>query len=219
MKLYNRSKKLFAILLTVIAVLGTLSIVIAQDVIEQQYDNVDMINGHDPSSDDVFGMAVNATLEDVTSNSTDYYGSVATIEGYVGEFLNAYAFTLGENAALDNDLVLVINNSSKPFNPDVMNGAHIQITGRVHPSLEAVTDGIEAEYGSMFTDDMTLTPVSGTADTDEMMDDNMMGYMSISRHNLVQFAQQGYFADKYDNYTIVEIVNRDNLSVLEQAPE
>lgn len=222
---------------------------------EERYDGVDTINGRDPSAQDIEGMTVDGTLEDVTANSPDFYGSVVTLEGYVGEFVNSYTFSLGENATLDNDLVLVINNSSHPLRADVMVGAKIQVTGRVHPSLEAVNDGVETNFVPLFIDidiiddndgdemvatematdvgaeitemapeddtDATVTPIDGDmSEEDETTDiSTTMKQPFMSRNNLVQFAQQGYLPNKYDNYTIIEIVNRDNVLLLEPVED
>lgn len=209
MTLSKHLRKLTVTFIALLVVISAFSIVGAQE--ENRYDGVDMITGTDPDATEVQGMATESSLEDVTANSPDFYGAVVTIEGTISEFVNSYTFVLGEDATLDNDQVLVINNASHPYRPEVMTGARVRITGRVLPSVQAVNDGVDSNYDSMFHDDM-MTAVSGT---DDMMDDTMMH--STNRYDVVQFAQRGYFADHYDDYTIVEIVNRDNLELVEQV--
>lgn len=209
----KQRRKLSMVLFTVIALVGTFSLAVAQDE-NTRYDDVDMITGVDPVAADVSDMAEDATLEGVTSNSPDYYGSVVTFEGNISEFVNSYTFVLGEDATLDNDQVLVINNASHPFNPDVMKGARVQITGRVLPSVEAVNDGATTEYDSMFHDDEMMTDEDTS---EEAMTDDEMNNMAMGRYNVVQFAQNGHLTEAYDAFTIVEIVNRDNVTIIEQV--
>ncbi|MBE0703982.1 MAG: hypothetical protein IH582_12575, partial [Afipia sp.] len=74
------------------------------------------------------------TLEEVTADSTAFWGSEITLEGVVETFLNVNMFVLSEGAALDDDRVLVINNSGQPFSPDVVLGDRVLVTGIVHPA-------------------------------------------------------------------------------------
>ncbi|MCC6616374.1 MAG: hypothetical protein IT320_23070 [Anaerolineae bacterium] len=81
------------------------------------------------------------TLEEVTADSASFYGSEVTIEGLVETFLNVNMFVLSEGAALDDDRVLVINNSGQPFPADVVVGAHVLVTGVIHPSRGEYHEG------------------------------------------------------------------------------
>jgi hypothetical protein len=93
----------------------------------------------------------------VTGDSAPWYGQVVTLEGEIGDFISTRMFTLGEGAALDNDQVLVVNNSTHTFPPEVMEHARIRVTGRIHPSLEAVNQGTPPHFGDLFGRDMNAT--------------------------------------------------------------
>ena len=109
-----------------------------------------------PTLEELQSMAVDGTIQSVTSNSDEYYGEVVTLEGEIGEFVNSYAFALGEGAAIDNDLVLVVNQSGEPFPQEIMVEAYVRVTGRVHPSLIAVEEGAQTDFGGIFTGDSAV---------------------------------------------------------------
>jgi hypothetical protein len=118
----------------------------------------DVITYPDPDPNEVEGMVVpEGSLETVTGDSAPWYGQVVTLEGEIGDFISTRMFTLGEGAALDNDQVLVVNNSTHTFPPEVMEHARIRVTGRIHPSLEAVNQGTPPHFGDLFGRDMNTT--------------------------------------------------------------
>jgi hypothetical protein len=74
------------------------------------------------------------TLESVTADPGAVYGQEVTLEGVLAEFVNVRTFVLSEGAALDDDKVLVINNTPIEFDPSLVAGERVQITGIVMPS-------------------------------------------------------------------------------------
>ena len=74
------------------------------------------------------------TLETVTADPGAVYGQEVTLEGVLTEFVNVRTFVLSEGAALDDDKVLVINNTPIEFDPTLVTGERVRITGIVMPS-------------------------------------------------------------------------------------
>lgn len=293
----NKLTRYARITMIFVIVLGIFSIVYAQDPPMNDYGGVTRIEGHDPTASEVFGMATDATIEEVTGDHETYYGTVVTLDGYVAEFISSNIFVLDEEATLDNDKVLVVNNSSYTLPPEIMKDAHLNITGLVHPSMAETADGVVDNAPSLFvmgdvdmdsdvdtdmdvdtdtsnveatatvdnvnttsedmvtpsegndTDtetDVEATPMDGsdTESNTEMTatpmdssdtesdteidatpmdsvtesDTSTMGnqvVMMRSRPNLVQFVQQGYLPDDFDAYTIIEIVNWENVEYIQ----
>ena len=80
------------------------------------------------------------TLEEVTANSDTYYGQNVTLTGTIRNFLSGYSFVLAEDAVIDSDAVLVLNNSGQPLPPTFAEGVEVTITGRIHPSFDVVNN-------------------------------------------------------------------------------
>src|SRR5690606_35816341 len=59
-----------------------------------------------------------------------------TFEGVVTEMVNIRAFVLGEGAALDDDQVLVLNNSGQEFSIELTRDARVQVTGTIYPAWD-----------------------------------------------------------------------------------
>lgn len=77
-----------------------------------------------------------ATLESVTADPASFYGQQVTLQGVVAEFINARAFIFGEGAILDNDQVIVINNSPQEFDLRLTLDRRVQITGTALPAVQ-----------------------------------------------------------------------------------
>jgi len=173
---------------------------IAQDGGEMMQDDAyAMLENPDPLADAVFGEAETATIQSVTTSSDDFYGSVVTLEGEIGEFINVRAFALGESAAIDNDLVLVVNNSSQDFDPRIVMESFVRVTGRVHPSIEAIENGAQTDFGALFTDDGMYMAQSDAQ----------------SRPNMLDFYYSGWLPNGFNNYTVIEVLNVENVEFLE----
>lgn len=113
-----------------------------------------------------------ATLESVTADTEGYLGQEVTLEGVIAELVNVRAFVLGEGAALDDDQVLVINNSGHEFDLRVTAGQRIRVTGIVHANY--VDNGLSGITTSMSTlaDDADTVVVEEPLDmTEEPMID------------------------------------------------
>lgn len=145
------------------------------------------------AQDTVVGGTV--TLEEVTANSADYYGQTVTLEGVLIEFVNVSSFVLGEDALLDDDRVLVINNSGNYFSRDIFRGDRVVITGVVHPSLEART----AEMGAVEpAAEATAETAIGTSNSDTM---------DMTFEDAFTYYYESGFPDDFDNFTIIEIID------------
>ncbi len=83
-------------------------------------------------------------LEEVTADSAAYWGKTVTLEGTLVEYLNSTIFVLGEGAALDDDRVLVINDTGRPLPANFIRGSRISITGAVLPSFDARANDVNA---------------------------------------------------------------------------
>jgi len=214
--MFNRKHLSITLVLSALFALLVALPLVAQD----DADTFTMTDHPDPSADEVMGMAnPEANLESVTSDSESYWGSVVTLEGEVGEFVNSYVFALGESAAIDNDLVLVINNSSEPFDPRIMNEAFVTVTGRVYPSIEAVNDGASWDFDNLFMEDMDGDEMEDEETEDSDMEEDMMSNVDHSRIDLLSFHYDGWFAEGYENYTIIEVLNADNVTFQELGQE
>lgn len=163
--------------------------------------NYEMIDNPDPVADAIFGETEETSLEAVTANTDDFYGDVITLEGEIGEFINLRSFALGESAALDNDLVLVLNNSNTHFDPEIVTEARVRVTGRVYPSITAVEEGAQTNFGAIFdeADENMYEPESDAA----------------SRVDMLQFYYDGWLPQGFNNYTVLEILNVENVEFIE----
>ena len=181
-----------AVTVIFLLLLGVGALVVAQDVdpviVYAGYLG-DVITYPDPDPNEVESMVVSeGNLETVTGDSAPWYGQVVTLEGEIGDFISTRMFTLGEGAALDNDQVLVVNNSVRMFPPEVMEHARIRVTGRIHPSLEAVNQGTPPHFGDLFGRDANATgtmPDSTTDTTATFQGDFTMLNSSLSSYGYV----------------------------------
>jgi hypothetical protein len=163
----------------------------------------------DPAAEDVMSMATESSIQEVTDVSDEFYGELVTLEGEIGEFVNSYSFALGEGAEIDNDLVLVINNATKPYAPEIITEARVQVTGRVHPSQVAINEGAMTDFGSLFTDEY-WGDLEADLDEDDML--------RIEREDMVNYAYgDAPFPPGFDNYTIIEVLNSSNVQFIEMA--
>ena len=128
------------------------AVVIAQDDSVWEGYQGEVLNNPDPDSSQVEGMVVDGDIQAVTDASDEYYGQVVSLEGVVGDFVSSRIFALGQGAAIDNRLVLVVNNSAEAFPPEIMQEARVRVTGRVHPSRIAIEEGAQTDFGALFTE-------------------------------------------------------------------
>lgn len=75
------------------------------------------------------------SLETVTADTGSFVGQEVTLTGNIEEFVNPRTFVLGEGAALDDDKVLVINNSDYEWYVWIHKGLDVTVTGMVYPAI------------------------------------------------------------------------------------
>lgn len=126
-----------------------------------------------------------ATLETVTGDSASFFGQEVTLEGEVIEFLNPRIFVLGEGAALDDDKVLVINNTNRELNLSLITGERARLTGTIVPSFneggigQVINNGIHLDgmspentgESTMMNEDTTTEPITVSVTLSEFMID------------------------------------------------
>lgn len=161
------------------------------------------------------------TLEDLTANSADYYGQQVTIEGTIENLLNVRTFVLGEAVAVDNDQVLVINNTGDEFDFRVMDGQLARLTGTVYPSID---EGGMGQLMSGNTDMSVSTVEPGMMATEEMMTEELAptalptmepGMTDIDQSGRIDFSTM-LLPEEYNVYTIIVLDSLDTLTFIEQ---
>ncbi|MBZ0296040.1 MAG: DUF4131 domain-containing protein [Anaerolineae bacterium] len=142
-----------------------------------------------------------ATLESVTADTASYIGQEVTLEGVIEELVNVRAFTLGEGAALDDDKVLVVNNSGHEFDLRITAGQRIRITGIVHPNyldnglseittnLPMVTDEAPMEMTEEPMAEMTEEPMMEATD-EAMMDVTAEATMEMTAEPMAEMTEE-----------------------------
>jgi len=122
------------------------------------------------------------------------------MEGFIETFLSVDAFILGENVSIDNDQVLVINNTGRSLPRDLFTGANIVITGVVRPSYDDVASG------SMTVDVMPMDVAMQTELA--LLNEANMGATSYGMY------YTGLFPSDYFGYTIIELTDVTTLAFL-----
>lgn len=160
---------------------------------------------------------VPSTLEEVTGNPDTYRGQTVLIEGYIREFVNVDSFVLHEQAALDDDSILVINNSGTPFPPRFFRGDRVVVTGKVYGSfdMESVTAEGTAEVtpaveGETVTDEPTEM---ATAEATETADADAVRVVSFEEY------YAGSFPDDYNGFIVIAIDSIDDLELFQAEDE
>jgi len=156
------------------------------------------------------------TIADVTGNSLDYYGTEVTLEGVVGELANVKMFALGEGVAVGNALVLVVNNSQEDFSIELMPEVRVTVTGVVFPSITAVEDGAQTNFGEAVNELIdTSDDVFSVEEVPE--GDNAEDYDNVPQ--LVDYVYNGNLLDGFNNYTIIVIDSADDITYIEDVSE
>jgi len=171
--------------------------------------------------------AIALDLETITADPTLFVGQYVQLEGFVENLVNVRAFVLGEAAALDNDQILIINNSGDEFDIRLSEGARFLVTGRVYNSFAdggltqlvaaaaaagdldlATAEAMVLESTPTAENAPTLVP-EATDDTDFEFERMVIPY-STSLADMV--VPEAYF-----NYIIVEITSITDLQFMELA--
>lgn len=181
------------------------------------------------------------TLESVTADPGSYYGMEVTFEGVVVELVNIRSFVLGEGAAIDDDQVLVLNNSGQEFNIGLTRDARVRVTGTIYPAFDqGGWDQLSQEFsaggtGMAGTTDttgaMTATEEAAMGDmgmeaTDEAMaqptpvpaGNNMGGTTGMGGVTLADYPLV-VLQDRFPSYTLLVINSVDNISFVEDTGE
>ena len=145
------------------------------------------------------------TLEELTASTDQYYDQTVTLQGVVMEFVNVNSFVLGEDVLIDDDRLLVINNSGEYFSHDLFRGDRVVVTGVVHPSLLVQNDRIES-------DDVEVTPIA--TDDADVVDSAMSGFQ-----NSLPLYYTGAFPEDYNNFTVLEITSIEQIQTVIETEE
>lgn len=192
--------------LTVFVLILTLSLVTAVSFAQEdsESDMADMEEG------------TFVTLEELTANSLDYYGMQVTIEGVVGELVNAKAFSVGEDVTIDNDLVLVVSNQAEAFGVWLVNEERVRVTGVVFPSRQAVEAGAQTNFGEAVNElvDTTNDIFTGRDVLNEETDPRQYDNVPV----MVEYVYDGYLPEGFNNYTIIVVDDLDNILQIAEEP-
>jgi hypothetical protein len=148
---------------------------------------------------------VPVTLEDLTANTDVYMGQTVILQGWLTDYLNINSLVVTENVPIDNDGVLVINNSGEPFPPEFFLGEEIIVTGVVHPSW----DEMQANSELTPTAEATLTPDSTEtpAENPAMLPIDLFPGVFLEN-----------FPEAYRIYTVIEVTDLANVGLFEETP-
>ena len=74
-------------------------------------------------------------LSDVIGNKAQYYGQQIIVEGTIEQLVNVDAFVVGDQAALNDHQLLVINDSGQPFDLGIKQDQKVRLIGTLYPSF------------------------------------------------------------------------------------
>lgn len=167
--------------------------------------------------------AVPATVSDLINSPEAYVGRTVIVEDNLSEYLNPKTFLLGEDAAIGEVRVLVVNTSGEMLPLNLFPGDLLVVTGTVHPSLNMRIDNNEVvmpddrnayrrNYTGVNNDvlDTVETPTPdplATPDNTDMMDDMHGG----TQRDAIEFLYSGGLPDAYDGYLVIEVSNIDDV--------
>lgn len=146
------------------------------------------------------------SIEEVTAQSEEFYGSIVTVEGKIEAIVSAQIFVLGEDAMIDDDQILMVNNTGEEFTPFMLQDSRVRVTGMVVPSYEEVLAEQEAE----------ATPEVAMETTQEA---TMDGQQMEEIEDYTQIVYSGLLPEKYDTYTIIKVEAVEALPGTEEDAE
>ena len=146
-------------------------------------------------------MTLVTTLEELTADSAEFYGETVSLEGTIVEFVNSSSFVIGEDAAIDDDRILVLNNSGEVLPIQLFRGEFIVVTGVVHGSLEVHVDEMMGEADNEMDDE-----------SEEV--DHMDEAVDVLNYYLT-----GNFPSDFDGFTVLEIVDIENVDFIVEEDE
>jgi hypothetical protein len=192
-------KKTGALALALFLIVGLAGGVVAQDptstpdaeVTEQPTEEAgDMAEEVTPEATEEgeTGPGTIVTLEELTGVDEDeFYGETVTLEGVVMDVVNVYSFILGEDVALDDDQVLVINTSGELLPADLVPDAQATVTGVVANHVSE--GGYDEVVANLELDEEFVTNADG------------------------ETLWRRYVLDAYPDFTVIELVSVVNVTV------
>lgn len=171
-------------------------------------------------------MLVQTTLEDVTADSSIFYERTVALQGFVEYFLSTNVFVLHEAAALDDDKVIVINNTDIFIADFLRAGDELVVRGIVHPSRNEMLAATEDEaliYIELQTQEpdpsLTTAEVAITAALHTEPMNVLVERVEVETvpDRLATF-YTGVYPELFNSYTIIEITAVDGLMTV-PAPE
>ena len=207
-----RSKtSIFAVLTTVLALLGLTAVSIAQDP-------TPMPAEIEPSQ----------TITDVIGAPENYYGTTVSFDGLVSELVNVKAFVLDDEAFLGTNQVLVINNTGRELPIWITRDARVRVTGIVHPrtsegGLDALIANSEMWMNETMNEPMVEATVEGSADMTPTVegstdmtstaapDTAQIDPMPADFNHIVQTLSYGVVPERLLDWTIIELISIDDL--------
>lgn len=166
---------------------------------------------------------VEPNLEIVTADPASFYGQEVTFEGVVTEMVNIRAFVLGEGAALDDDQVLVLNNSGQEFSIELTRDARVQVTGTIYPAWDQggwdqvmmlPMGGMNDLQTGTTTDDQSGEMEATEEATEEPMAEPMSSNGAMSGITLASFPMS-VLETRFPSHTLLVIDSPDDIVILE----
>lgn len=166
---------------------------------------------------------VEPNLEIVTADPASFYGQEVTFEGVVTELVNIRAFVLGEGAALDDDQVLVLNNSGQEFSIELTRDARVQVTGTIYPAWDQggwdqvmmlPMGGMNDLQTGTTTDDQSGEMEATEEATEEPMAEPMSSNGAMSGITLASFPMS-VLETRFPSHTLLVIDSPDDIAILE----
>lgn len=166
---------------------------------------------------------VEPNLEIVTADPASFYGQEVTFEGVVTELVNIRAFVLGEGAALDDDQVLVLNNSGQEFSIELTRDARVQVTGTIYPAWDQggwdqvmmlPMGGMNDLQTGTTTDDQSGEMEATEEATEEPMAEPMSSNGAMSGITLASFPMS-VLETRFPSHTLLVIDSPDDIVILE----
>lgn len=167
-------------------------------------------------------MLVQTTLEDVTADSSIFYGRTVALQGFVEYFLSTNVFVLHEAAALDDDKVIIINNTDIFIADFLRAGDELVVRGIVHPSRDemmAETDTEALIYIELQTQEpdpsLTTAEVAITAALHTEPTNVLVERLAVedAPSRLAVF-YSGVYPELFNSYTVIEITAVDGLTTV-----
>lgn len=182
------------------------------------------------------GEATETSLEELTSGTEQFVGQRVSFEGVIESLANVKILVVGEGAVIDDDRVLVVNQTNEEFDLSFSEGARVYVTGVFQPSIQAQMDNAvtardsavtplpdgataEADVDAPDVPDLNETPATPSLTQQPDMDVTIEATQEtqtdleseiFSLQSLLDETQ----LEQYRNYTIVELTSLSDLTLV-----